>query len=61
MLCCPPQFIDVCFKQEDLRKSGSKSPFVSLLRTLCFKLREEASLAGIFFDEAPQKVRGVVS
>jgi len=48
------QFITVCVGKGDLRNKGSKPRFLSLLRTLCLKLREDAQLAWVFFEEKPQ-------
>ncbi len=54
------QFIEIAWLQKDLTRKRSKAAFVALLCTLCGKMREDPSLAGIFFDEHPHKpnVRG---
>lgn len=44
-------FITACVSQRDLTKKHTKAKFVSLLRTLALKLRDDPQLAWVFFDD----------
>ena len=55
LVCCvDEQFMMVCVSKGDLRSKYSKARFLSFLRTLCLKLREDPSLSWVFFEERPQ-------
>lgn len=45
------QFINICESKGDLRRPSSKRPFLHLMRTLCTKLRDDPSLAWVFFED----------
>lgn len=47
------QFISICDSKGDLRRPSYKRPFLSLMRTLCAKLRDDPSLAWVFFENRP--------
>eukprot|EP01006_Ploeotia_vitrea_P036041 TRINITY_DN65959_c7_g2_i1.p1 TRINITY_DN65959_c7_g2~~TRINITY_DN65959_c7_g2_i1.p1 ORF type:complete len:820 (-),score=468.45 TRINITY_DN65959_c7_g2_i1:757-2856(-) len=48
------QFVTVCLQKGDMNNSlQSRRKLVSFLCTLCYQLRDDPSLAGVFFDGAP--------
>lgn len=48
-------FLEVCYSREDHKRRGYRSAFLSLLHTIAKKIKDDPSLAGIFFDSFPAK------
>lgn len=53
------QFIDVCYRWGDHRRRGYRTALLSLIHTLCRKMKEDPSIVGIFFDVFPEKEKRV--
>lgn len=54
-------FLEVCYSREDHKRRGYRSAFLSLLHTIAKKIKDDPSLAGIFFDSFPAKENRVSS
>jgi hypothetical protein len=56
---CTEQYLAVCYTRGDLQNKRSRSGLVSLMRALCFRLREDPTLVDVFFSP-PQDNAAVI-
>ena len=53
------QLLEVCYAREDHKRRGYRSAFLSLLHTIAYKIKQDNSLVGLFFDVYPPKQQKV--